>query len=113
MTSNNIMLDLSALIDMAASYWTLQKWAKGQNYEELPHVLRRYMRKCDDFYHRNNIEMLDLTNQTYDAGLSVEVIHKQSEGCGLAEGQEVICEMVAPVILYNGAIVKRGQVVIR
>ena len=59
----------------------------------------------------NHIEIKDLTGQSFDYGMNIEVIHNDMPK-DADDQKAIISETLKPMILQNGVVVCRGQVVI-
>ncbi len=109
---SDLAVSLSAVIELAIECWRLEQWlaalppptpaAKGR------HVLRRWQK----FLTERELTALDLTGQRYEAGMAVDVIEALTDA-SLGERIQIVDEMIAPVILWRGRVVRHGQVVIR
>jgi hypothetical protein len=103
-------VSLSSLAELAVEWWRLERWA-GAAEESLPqarHAARRFGR----FLAEHGLEVLDVTGHAYEPGLAVEVLDAFDDA-GLPAGSQVVDETVAPIVLYRGAVVRHGQVVVR
>ena len=97
--------------EIAISYWRIDKWLKNTNVERKMAVTSS-LRSIKKFLDNNNVEVLDLTGNKYDAGLAVEVIGRDYEDETPDESKLVISEMLKPVIMQNGSVMQFGQVTI-
>ena len=105
-----IPVSLDALAELAVEWWRLDRWANGAQGEgaHARHVARRLAR----FLSEHGLEVLDVAGRAYEPGLAVEVLDA-FEDARLPSGAQVIDETVSPVILFRGAVVRHGQVVVR
>jgi hypothetical protein len=101
---------LSSLAELAVEWWRLERWAGGA--EESSPQARHAARRLGRFLSEHGLEVLDVTGRPYEPGLAVEVLDA-FEDAGLPAGSQVVDEMVAPVVLYRGAVVRHGQVIVR
>ena len=104
-------VSLSSLAELAVEWWRLGRWAgaaAGDSSPQARHVARRLGKFLSDL----GLEVLDVTGRAYEPGLAVEVLDA-FEDPRLPPGTQVVDESVAPVVLYRGAVVRHGQVVIR
>ena len=101
---------LSSLAELAVEWWRLERWAGGA--EESSPQARHAARRLGRFLDEHGLEVLDVTGRPYEPGLAVEVLDA-FEDPRLPAGAQVVDETVAPVVLYRGAVVRHGQVVIR
>jgi hypothetical protein len=103
-------VSLSALAELAVEWWRLERWAGGS--EESSPQARHAARRLGRFLSEHGLEVLDVTGRAYEPGLAVEVLDAFADA-GLPAGTQVVDETVAPVVLYRGAVVRHGQVVVR
>jgi hypothetical protein len=103
-------VSLSALAELAVEWWRLERWAVGS--EESSPQARHAARRLGRFLSEHGVEVLDVTGRAYEPGLAVEVLDAFADA-GLPAGTQVVEETVAPVVLYRGAVVRHGQVVVR
>jgi hypothetical protein len=101
---------LSSLAELAVEWWRLERWAGGSG-DSSPQA-RHAARRLGRFLSEHGLEVLDVTGHVYEPGLAVEVLDA-FEDARLPRGSQVVDETVAPVVLYRGAVVRHGQVVIR
>ena len=101
---------LSSLAELAVEWWRLERWA-GAAEESSPQA-RHVARRLGRFLSEHGLEVLDVTGRPYEPGLAVEVLDA-FEDARLPPGSQVVDETVAPVVLYRGAVVRHGQVIIR
>jgi len=103
-------VSLSSLAELAVEWWRLERWAGGS--EESSPQARHAARRLGRFLSEHGLEVLDVTGRPYEPGLAVEVLDA-FEDARLPAGSQVVDETVAPVVLYRGAVVRHGQVVVR
>lgn len=103
-------VSLSTLAELAVEWWRLERWAGGS--EESSPQARHAARRLGRFLSEHGLEVLDVTGRAYEPGLAVEVLDA-FEDTSLPVGSQVVDETVAPVVLYRGAVVRHGQVIIR
>lgn len=103
-------VSLSALVELAVEWWRLERWAVGA--EESSPQARHAARRLGRFLAEHGLEVLDVTGRPYEPGLAVEVLDA-FEDARLPAGSQVVDEMVAPVVLYRGAVVRHGQVIVK
>jgi hypothetical protein len=101
---------LSSLAELAVEWWRLGRWADGAG-EASPQA-RHVARRLGKFLGELGLEVVDVTGHAYEPGLAVEVLDA-FEDARLPAGSQVIDETVAPVVLFRGAVVRHGQVVVR
>jgi len=110
--NRTVEVEISALADLAVDCWRLQRWAFVDGYERDRIVPRQVFRALSSFLSRAGLEICDLTGQAYDPGLAVEVIDSEVDSTA-PKASARIEEMIAPIVLWNGSLIKTGQVAIR
>jgi hypothetical protein len=100
---------LSALAELAVEWWRLGRRAGP---EEGSPQARHAARRLGKFLTDLGLEVLDVTGRAYEPGLAVEVLDA-FEDARLAAGAQVVDETVAPVVLFRGAVVRHGQVIVK
>lgn len=103
---------LASLIELAIEGWRLDVWLAAAPPEKVASKLRYIARRLQKFLSERELSALDLTGGLYEPGMSVEVL-EALEDAGLGERESLIDEMVEPIILWRGRVVKYGRVVIR
>ncbi|MDQ1560519.1 MAG: hypothetical protein QOD32_3579 [Pyrinomonadaceae bacterium] len=103
---------LAALIELAIESWRLDSWLAALPPEKVASKLRHVARRLQKFLSERELSALDLTGKSYEPGMSVEVL-EALEDERLARHERLIDEMVEPIILWRGRVVKYGRVVVR
>ncbi|MDQ1613065.1 MAG: hypothetical protein QOG00_2996 [Pyrinomonadaceae bacterium] len=103
---------LTALIELAIESWRLDSWLATLPPEKVASKLRHVARRLQKFLSERELGALDLTGKSYEPGMSVEVL-EALEDERLARHERLIDEMVEPIILWRGRVVKYGRVVVR
>lgn len=101
---DSLEVPLSSLTELAVDCWRLERWAGA---EESASLARHVARRLNKFLAGRDVSVVDLTGQPYEPGLAVEVLDVAGEG-----GAQAIGEMVAPVVLWRGRVVRHGQVIV-
>jgi hypothetical protein len=107
---DTIPVALSSLAELAVEWWRLGRRA-GEGPDASPQA-RHVARRMGRFLSGLGLEVLDVTGRDYEPGLAVEVLDA-FEDAALPAGSQIIDETVAPVVLFRGAVVRHGQVVVR
>ena len=101
---------VSSLVEIAVEWWRLDRWAAGPDEARL--VARHVARRLSQLLEHHGVEVLDLTGKPYEAGLAVEVLDSIRDP-GAPTGRATVDETVSPIVLWKGAVVRQGQVVMR
>jgi hypothetical protein len=102
---------LEALVELAIESWRLEHWLAGLPPEKVASKLRHVARRLQKFLTERELAALDLTGQKYEPGMAVEVLEVLTDE-SLRAREKLIAEMVAPIILWRGRVVRHGQIVI-
>jgi hypothetical protein len=103
---------LAALVELAIEGWRLDAWIAALPPEKVASKLRHIARRLQKFLSERELSALDLTGRNYEPGMSVEVL-EALEDERLGEHESLIDEMVEPIILWRGRVVRYGRVVVR
>ncbi|HLL14450.1 MAG TPA: hypothetical protein VK388_05275 [Pyrinomonadaceae bacterium] len=103
---------LASLIELAIESWRLDSWLAKAPPEKVASKLRHIARRLQKFLSERELSALDLTGARYEPGMSVEVL-EALEDDRLGERESLIDEMIEPIILWRGRVVKHGRVVVR
>jgi hypothetical protein len=98
------------LLTLATETWRAQRELERMRDQQTAIGLRYSLRKVRGVLEELGISYLDLTGQRYDAGMSVDIIDVEGEGGDAAD--LVVKEMMAPIILWNGALLAWGEAVL-
>lgn len=104
--TNELSISLNEIVDLAVEFWRFEKFLE-KSVQNSPAV-NHYLRQTRQFFSKNSIETIDLTNQNYEAGLAIEVIDFVENG----GNQEFISEMTSPIVLFQGKVIRHGQAVV-
>ena len=112
MPPETIPVSLRSLADLAVECWRLERLLAERAGNPGEMGLRRISRIFAMVVKESEIEIVDLTNCPYDAGLAVEVVEiLEAAGAGVG-GQATIVEVISPVILWRGMVLRSGRVAI-
>ncbi len=109
--SASVEVQLSSLIELALAGWRLQCSVDSAERTGLAAAGRQGARQIHSLLRGLEIEVLDLTGQPYEPGLAVEVVDRLEEGFESREAT-VIVEMLTPIVLLRGQVVRYGQIVV-
>lgn len=91
---------LDSLIKFAEEVWKDKKRRKSKS---------KLKREAQKFINEIGIEMYDIEGDSFDPGLAVEVIDYKNR----KDSEETVIEKVlSPIILFDGEVVQRGQVIV-
>jgi hypothetical protein len=102
---------LDALVELAIEGWRLEHWLAELPPEKVASKLRHVARRLGKFLSERELAALDLTGRKYEPGMAVEVLEVLTDE-NLRAHEKLIIEMVAPIILWRGRVIRHGQVVI-
>lgn len=108
----DISIQTSDLIEHAIDMWRLERRlvkALPLLPEEQRTNINNSLQKLKRYLDKNNIEILDHTNQKYDEGQNLEVLAAEKDP-NIKES--IIKETKEPTILYKGQVVHIGKVII-
>jgi hypothetical protein len=103
---------LPVLVDLVVEAWRLDRWLARYGQDQTTAAARFASRRIADALSGLELEAVDLTGQAYDPGLALELLGTVDDGA-LPAGTAVIDEMVAPLCLWQGRVVRQGQVITR
>ena len=103
-------VSLSSMAELAVECWRLERWAGDPS--ESPPQARHVARRMKSFLDAHGLEVMDVTGRAYEPGLAVEVLDAYADAT-LTAGAKVIDETVSPIVLWRGAVVRHGRVVIK
>ena len=109
--NGTVEVGISALADFAIDSWRLQRWAFASGFEKDRVVARQTSRSMVSFLDGLGFETRDLSGQPYDPGLAVEVVDSE-EDADAPKGSVRIEEMLSPIVLRNGQLIRTGQVAV-
>ncbi len=98
------------LAEMALNYWRLSNWVNNVNVERKMQA-NSALRKMGGYLEKEGIELRDLVGQKYDDGYAADVMGIESDE-DIPDEELIVIEMVKPIILYKGSVIKYGQVVL-
>ncbi|MCI0615295.1 hypothetical protein L0244_20070 [bacterium] len=109
---NLIALPRNAVATLALEIWRL--WRIGESCQSQPYALplRYSIKKTKQILEAHGASFVDLTDETYDAGMAVDVIDTEGEKTD-EQKTLMIKEMIAPIILFNKELLSHGQVILQ
>jgi hypothetical protein len=109
---DKLSVPLASLVNLGVEHWRLSTTLSRVLESAGAGPLRHGLRKIDDFLKQCEIEVRNMTNQPFDAGLAVRVIDTVDDP-QLGDGKSVIEETLSPMVLWRGQVVKPADVVTR
>jgi hypothetical protein len=103
---------LASLIELAIEGWRLDSWLASEPPEQSRVETATHRAPPAKVFARARTERPRPDGEHYEPGMSVEVI-EALEDVQLGAHERVIDEMVEPVILWRGRVVRYGRVVVR
>ncbi|HJR09482.1 MAG TPA: hypothetical protein VJ842_19630 [Pyrinomonadaceae bacterium] len=103
---------LASLVELAIEAWRLEQWIAAMPPEKTASKVRHVARRLQKFLSERELSALDLTGQKYEPGMAVEVLEAFADD-DVRGDEKLITEMVAPIILWRGRVVRHGQVVVK
>jgi len=107
-----VTVPMASLIDLAVDAWRLECWLSGLDGGQSAAPGRFVARQINAFLHRFELETVDLTGQRYEPGLAVELLGNVQDETVPAD-VVIVDEMVTPLCLWRGKVVRLGQLVTR
>ena len=110
--SEAVSVPLEQLTRMAIEHWRLvgafqNGTGRGNGEAQVRHALR----KMGEVLGGMGLEARSLNGVPYDPGLSVRVVDRVAVP-SVQKGVEVISETIAPLVLFEGRVVKSAEVVL-
>lgn len=100
------------LVEFAIELWRMERRlnkAMSNLPEDQKEMLNNSMQKMKRYLDRNDIEILDHTNQKYDEGQNLEILAVENDPNAK---EPTIKETKEPTILYKGQVIHIGKVII-
>ncbi|MCA1592251.1 MAG: hypothetical protein LC754_06295 [Acidobacteria bacterium] len=103
---------LSSLVELAIECWRLERRLNNPTGDHSISHARHAARRLNKFLEERELSVLDLAGRGHEPGLALDVLDV-IEDESLPQGTEIIEEMVAPIVLWRGAVVRYGQAIIK
>jgi hypothetical protein len=113
MNSNfNDMIEIEKkdFIKFAIEVWRLRNCIEPIQEKKFS-IIRHSILNIFSLLEKEGISFVELKNQTYDAGMALEVIDIEENPQRL-KGLNIIKEVIEPLILLNGQIINHGRVIL-
>jgi hypothetical protein len=103
-----IEIKTSIMADLAIETWRLAKLNPQKSKERI--VVSKFLKHINILFEEYDIKVIDFTDQRYDPGMSVEIIHTDNSELS-SPSEEIISETIRPSVLVNGNLFRHGQVI--
>lgn len=100
------------LIELAVEIWRMEQRLNKvmssipENQKEL---FDNSIQKFKKYLNKNNIEIVDHTNQTFNEGRNVEIISIEKDN---TISESIIKQTMEPTIIYKDQVVHKGKVIV-
>ena len=98
------------LAELALNYWRLMNWVNQSNVDRKM-AANSALKKIGAYLEKQQVSLMDLTGQRYDDGYAADVMGIESER-DVSEEELNVIEMVKPIIMYKGSVIRYGQVIL-
>lgn len=98
------------IAELALNYWRLSNWVERAN-SDRKSIAFSALRKISAYLDNLKVSLIDLSGKKYDDGYAADVIGVDSEK-DVPDEELIVKEMVKPIILYKGSVLRYGQVVL-
>jgi hypothetical protein len=108
----NVSIETNDLIELAIEVWRLESRI-NRNLSTLPENQRETLvnsvQKLKRYLNKNDIEVIDYTNQKYTEGRNLEILAVEKDP---HVTQPIIKETKEPTVLCKGQVVRKGKVIL-
>lgn len=108
--NHTITLEKKDFIKIAIEIWRLRNSIEPIQDRKFS-IIRHSVLNLFSFLEKEGITFVELNEQKYDAGMALEVIDVEENPQRL-KGENIIKEVIEPLILLNGQIIHQGRVII-
>jgi hypothetical protein len=109
---SNIPVPVLRLVELAVEAWRLERWLVQCDPGQSTAPIRYAARRISEFLRQAEFETRDLTGSQYEPGLAIEILDTVRDPT-LSSSGAIIDEMISPICLWRGVVVRHGQAVIR
>lgn len=107
---DTVEIEKKVFIKFAIEVWRLRNCIEPIQERKIS-IIRHSVLNVFSLIEKEGISFVELKNQTYDAGMAVEVIDIEENPRRL-KGVNIIKEVIEPLILLNGQILNPGRVIL-
>ena len=108
--NNTVEIEKKEFIKFAIEIWRIRNLIEPIQESKFS-IIRHSVLNVFYLLEKEGISFVELKNQKYDAGMAIEVIDVEENPKRL-EGSSIIKEVIEPLILLNGQIIKQGRVIL-
>lgn len=104
--------EMSDLIELAIELWRMEQRlieVSGSLTEVQKQKLDNCVQKIKKYLEKNDIAIKDYTNEKYNEGLTLDILHEEKDP---SVKEATIKETVEPSILHKGSIIKRAKIIL-
>jgi len=104
--------NIDNLVDLSFDVWRMEKRIHSMKTvldENQINLFETTIERMKRALGKNNIEIVDFTNQRYIPGQNIDVLASEKDP---QISFSIIRETIEPTILYNGKVIKRGKVIV-
>ena len=107
---DTVEIEKKVFIKFAIEFWRLRNSIEPIHDNKFS-IIRHSVLNVFSLLEKEGISFVELKNQTYDAGMALEVIDIEENPQQL-KGVNTIKEVIEPLILLNGQIINQGRVIL-
>lgn len=108
-----LSINTKDLIELAVEIWRVEKRIGDllNNLSDNQKIgMESSLRKIKEYLTKNDIEIIDHTNQKYNNGLNVDVLLIEKKP---KLAKSIIKETIEPTIIHKGQVVKKAKVILQ
>jgi len=103
----SLQVGINSFADLAVECWRLGRCLSAIDENNQKVALNYIHRKLNRFIEDNGLQALDISGQSFDPGLALEVI-ETIETEGVPQGTSIVGEMTSPIVLHEGRVIRHG-----
>lgn len=108
----SLIVQTQDLTDLAIEFWRLEKRLKKVEEklsEDENKAFRNSVEKLGRFVKKNDLEVIDYTGQTYNAGMNLDILASEKDS---QLEQDIIFETHEPAVSHKGVLIRKAKVII-
>ena len=109
---NSVSDQTKDLIELAIEIWRMEQRlnkAMSSIPENQKELFDNSIQKFKKYLNKNDIEIIDHTNQTFNEGRNVDIISVENDN---TISESVIKQTMEPTIIYKNQVVHKGKVIV-